>query len=483
MQDMDNYGSRQASLQLTGLLVVLVVLFHSTAISLLSRWLKFDQSLSHGLPTASIFLFLLWRITAKPSTQDGLSFNWLLSIGLGLLSIIWYLFESINLQLASAVLLLALFTVYVATSFSIATARQLFPLIAMFLFAIPLWGEFTDSLVELSSLIVGRLVELIGITAIIEGNNILIPSGIIQIAEGCSGLRYLTISLLLAYIVCLLNGYNFRQSLIALAVATILGLLTNWIRIAALVIIGYQTNMQSSLMHDHETFGWILFALIVLPALYLAPFVQKHINFNISIPKFRPIVPTLFLIIGPALLFFSERNANYSNHLNVDGFNLTQNSAPIINLTNIPFPDNIVVSKGLIIVNNTDISLTFAKSIAPPADKKLVPYIGTFFDKSEWVLTEEKKVDIHNEKFTLLTLKKVNSAHKSLLMLQFNVGNSETGSYREAKLLQLKARLLGEDFFGLLLLQTSCKLDCADEIYALNKTAEQWHHIKSTSKP
>lgn len=482
MQDMDNSGSRQTSLQLTGLLAVLLIFFHSTVTSLFSRWVKFDQSLSHGLPTAGIFIFLLWRITAKPGVKDSSSLNWLLSIALGFLSIGWYFFESINIQLASVALLLAIFTLYIASSFSLATARQLLPLIAMFLFAIPLWGELTDSLLELSSLVVGRLVELIGITAIIEGNNILIPSGIIQIAEGCSGLRYLTISLLLAYIVCLLNGYNLRQSLIALAVATLLGLLTNWVRIITLVIIGYQTNMQSSLMHDHETFGWILFAIIILPALYFAPFVQKHINFDVSAPKFRPLIPTLFLIVGPALLFFSERNANYSNHLSLNGFNPTQNSIDTINLAEIPFPDTVAVSKGVIEVNSVDITLMLVKSIAPPADKKLVPYIGSFFDKGEWVSTEEKKVEVNSEEFTLLTLKKVNSAHTSLLMFQFNVGNSETGSYREAKLLQLKARLLGEDFFGLLLMQTSCKLDCTDEIHALNKTAEQWHHIKSNSK-
>jgi exosortase len=483
MQDMDNLSSRQTSLQLTGLLAVLIIFFHSTATALLSRWLKFDQSLSHGLPTAGIFIFLLWRITAKSGAQDSSRTSWLLSIALGLLSISWYLFESINLQLASAALLLALFTLYIASSFSLTTARQLLPLIAMFLFAIPLWSELTDFLVELSSLIVGSLVDLIGITAIIEGNNILIPSGIIQIAEGCSGLRYLTISLLLAYVVCLLNGYNFRQSLAALALAALLGLMTNWIRISALVIIGYHTNMQSPLMHDHEMFGWILFAVIILPALYLAPFVQKHINFDISTPKFKPLIPTLFLVIGPALLFFSEKNANYSNYLSLDGFNFTQKSVRAINLTEIPFPETIAVSKVTTEVDNIDIILMLATSTAPPADKKLVPYIGYFFDKGDWVLTEEKKVEAANENFTLLILKKVNSTHKSLLMYQFNVGNSNTGSYRQAKLLQLKARLLGEDFFGLLLIQASCKLDCSDEINAFNKTAEQWHQLKFKSKP
>jgi len=41
---------------------------------------------------------------------------------------------------------------------------------------------------------------------------------------------------------------------------TILGaLLTNWIRITALILIGEYTNMESSLMDDHNTFGWYLY--------------------------------------------------------------------------------------------------------------------------------------------------------------------------------------------------------------------------------
>ncbi|RYY02687.1 MAG: hypothetical protein EOO53_10550 [Gammaproteobacteria bacterium] len=194
MQEKDKVGSRQTSLQLSGLLLILILFFHSTVTSLFSRWLKLDQSLSHGLPTAAIFIFLLWRISAQPGKRNSTSTHWFVSIVLGFLSVCWYLVEAINLELISAVLLLVIFTFYVASSFSLTTARQLLPLITIFVFTIPIWSELTDMLVQLSSFVVGHGVEVIGITAFIEGNNILIPSGIIQIAEGCSGLRYLTIN-------------------------------------------------------------------------------------------------------------------------------------------------------------------------------------------------------------------------------------------------------------------------------------------------
>lgn len=483
MQEKDKVGSRQTSLQLSGLLLILILFFHSTVTSLFSRWLKLDQSLSHGLPTAAIFIFLLWRISAQPGKRNSTSTHWFVSIVLGFLSVCWYLVEAINLELISAVLLLVIFTFYVASSFSLTTARQLLPLITIFVFTIPIWSELTDMLVQLSSFVVGHGVEVIGITAFIEGNNILIPSGIIQIAEGCSGLRYLTISLLLTYIVCLINGYNLRQSLLALTVGAFLGLLTNWVRIITLVIVGYKTNMQSSLMHDHETFGWILFAIIILPALYFAPLLEKHISFKINAPKFKPLIPTLFLVLGPIVLLVSERNADYSNHLSIERLKLTQSSVSNINLADIPFSDTILISKGTASVDTTEIKLTLAKSIAPPENKKLVPYIGNFFDASEWAVEDEKPMEVDGEKFTLLTLKRVNSSHTSLLMYQFNVGKNNTGSYRQAKLLQLKARLLGEDFFGLFVMQASCKKECKDEVNALKETAKQWHQLKYYPKP
>jgi hypothetical protein len=107
-----------------------------------------------------------------------------------------------------------------------------------------------------------------------------------------------------------------------------------------------------------------------------------------------------------------------------------------------------------------------------------VPYIGNFFDKGEWVTTDEKITEVNGEKFALFTLKKITSTQQSLLMYQFNVGNSTTASYRQAKLLQLKARLLGEDFFGLFIMQANCKLDCSDEIQALQKAASHWNNVK-----
>src|SRR5690554_8156294 len=96
-------------------------------------------------------------------------------------------------------------------------------------------------------------------TALIEGNSITLPYGRLVIADGCSRLRYFAISILLAAMMSILNDYRWRGWLCFLAAAMVLGLIANWVRIFILVVIGYQSEMQSELLTDHELMGWVVY--------------------------------------------------------------------------------------------------------------------------------------------------------------------------------------------------------------------------------
>lgn len=469
---------KQTSLYITGLLAVAICLLFPSITPLLPRWFKWNQDLGHSLPTLIILLAFIWRIISTPKPRDTSPVFWLLCLLLGLTSFSWYLFQSINIEIASALLLIVALTLYLAASFSARTAFQLLPLIGLLFFVVPIWAELNDALVGISSLVVGFLVDSVHLTAMIEGNTILIPSGRIVIADGCSGLRYLTISLLLGYIISLINGYNFRQSIIALAIAIALGLLTNWIRIFSLVLIGYYTNMQSSLMRDHEMFGWILFAFILMPAIYWAPIIRKEIALHIKAPNCKPFIPTLFLMIGPALLFSANHTQISSNKLTLKGLTTpgTTSSSEIGAPVN--FPENTLTSTRHLNVNGVIVQVELATFTPTSATEKLVPYIGSLFDKEEWLVTRLIDNRAQPDHFELTTLKNLNSSQHVVMLQQFNVGNSTTGSYRLAKLLQLKAKLLNANFFGLITIQANCKTDCEEEITALQKVAEDWQQHK-----
>ena len=156
---------------------------------------------------------------------------------------------------------------------------------------------------------VGQLVELAGITAHIDGTTISLPYGQIIIADGCSGLRYMVIALALGHMLACLNHYPTQGYWLSMALALLLGLATNWVRIFVLVLVGYYTQMKSSLVGDHETFGWLLFAAVVLPPLYFAP-LRKGPPQTLSPtapPWPRLLAVAGVLALGPVLLFISQR--------------------------------------------------------------------------------------------------------------------------------------------------------------------------------
>ena len=150
---------------------------------------------------------------------------------------------------------------------------------AMFLyFAIPFWLDvvlifpalptLNSMLQSLTINVVSFAVDLTGIPALLDGRFISLPFGTFEIAESCSGRSYFLVAteLALFYGIAFLNRWRDRVRL--LCAMTGLAVLMNWIRVFALILIGYFSDMQSTLVADHNSFGWLLFAVVLLPLFY-----------------------------------------------------------------------------------------------------------------------------------------------------------------------------------------------------------------------
>lgn len=126
-------------------------------------------------------------------------------------------------------------------------------------FLMPGWGLLTAILQKVSTNAVTFLMSYSGIPTFVEGNFVTIPAGVFEIAGGCSGLRYLIVSLAISSLFSFLYIKNTKKALLFFTVAILGALITNWIRITALILIGEYTDMQSDLMTDHNVFGWYLY--------------------------------------------------------------------------------------------------------------------------------------------------------------------------------------------------------------------------------
>jgi exosortase len=442
--------------------------------TLWKKWVLWDQDLAHALPTLAVmFTLLIYRNYQQTGIHIAKTpWYWLQLIAIGSCSLLWYLFESLSISLPAYALIIALIALTISASLSFQVLRAVLPYLGLLIFTIPIWGELNRTLVELSSLMVGEAVKLSRMTALIDGSNIFLPSGTIFIADGCSGLRYLTVALLIGYILALVNNYRVPQALTTILLALLLGLFANWLRIYLLVLIGYVTEMQSSLMRDHETFGWVVFAMILIPSIYFAP-IAKQQSVTIAIPR-PSLLPLLPLLIGPLLLHFSPEPKTGTQPLSLQ--HLAHYQIPATSVIgarlSTDFPGTKVQQQ--FGIDGTSLQVDLFTHITSSKKEEIVPYIGRLINSSQW--NNEQQLNLTTaggQSFDTRVFRRVGSQIRILVARQYVVGRYQTANYFYAKLIQIFARAAGDNYFGLLVVQVNCAADCNEEIVRIQPALDK----------
>lgn len=138
-------------------------------------------------------------------------------------------------------------------------------------FAIPIWDSLLPFLQQLSVGAVGLILWLLGVPAEISEFTVTLPAGSFEIIEGCSGKRYFMVTLALAVLagaVHRLRGWRYAGYV---ALAGLLALIANWIRIVIVIYAGHASGMQHYLVAvEHRTLGHVIFGLLILAVFLLA---------------------------------------------------------------------------------------------------------------------------------------------------------------------------------------------------------------------
>ncbi len=234
-------------------------------LSLHLRWTQLDEAYAIGYPVVAIFIWLIFeRRTAlsssriKPSSVAVIFFlamHWLV------LSARLVQFQLLQQLIAPASLWLLL----VAMAGWRVGRIVLFPFLLSYA-AIPLWDVLIGPLRGLTVYVTQHALNVANVPALIEGYLITLPDGQIMVADGCSGLNLL----LAATVIGLVQFHVMVQSpqwkrCAALALAVMLGIVDNWIRVSIIVLVGHFSHMQSSLVYHHGNFGWVVFVVSLVP--------------------------------------------------------------------------------------------------------------------------------------------------------------------------------------------------------------------------
>jgi exosortase len=252
------------------LVALLMVLYHSIAVKLVTDWGELPD-FSHGFLIPFFAAFLLWDKRGElRSATTAPSWGGVWLVALGLFELLLGVFGAdLFLQRTSFVLL-------VAGLIWMLLGRQMLGRVKFVLFvlllAIPLptilFNQITFPLQLLASRFASDLLPLAGVPVLREGNIIQLPALQLEVAEACSGIR----SLMSLFTVAVIYGYflergTWRRVLLALAALPI-AVAANVARIFGTGLCVQYWDPDKAMGFFHEFSGWLMF-LVSLGCLYL----------------------------------------------------------------------------------------------------------------------------------------------------------------------------------------------------------------------
>lgn len=427
-----------------------VLLFLPTWTRLASIWLAWEQVMAHGLPTALIYLYLLFRHPPRlPAGEPaGRRFHPVGAALLVILTLAWSIFESVRIDTLSYLCLPTGMVLIAWTLLGARAALAFLPHALLLGLSIPIWSDLIPALVALASVVVGHLVSSVGMTALIEGNHITLPYGRLVIADGCSGIGYLAISLLLGAVLSILNDFRWKGWAVTLTLATAIALVVNWVRIVVLVAVAYTTDMDSPLVRDHELFGWLLYGLAVVPAIYFSPVRKRihrpgHAAGTVSLTSLIPVLVCLMASQGALHMARSGASDPAPDEALPTGLEAMAAPPPMVPALPPHFTSRYAR------VSDSAVFAVVSRYRRPSPDAKIVPYLSNDLFDARWYREAEAT---HG----LTTWRSLSTGQRVLVKNLYTVGQYTSDNYRTAKLLQIPAIFQGDTRFRMVTLLAPC---------------------------
>ncbi len=251
------------------LLLVFTVAYFPSLKWMAGEWSSSSGALSHGYLVAGISLFLFVRAIFQVDAAEVRPCWWFAVVVAGL-SLVWLLGYAATVVAVQTVVLPALFLGVAVLMMGWSASRHFVFPILYFGFSLPAWEHLQFVFQDITVLAVGILIRIADVPAVVEGNYVQIPQGLFRIAGGCSGLNFVVAGLSLSALYSYLF-YNRSRQIALLTVLTLsIAMVGNWVRVFVIIWIGYTSDMQSPMVDDHLTFGWLIFAGLLVPVFFVA---------------------------------------------------------------------------------------------------------------------------------------------------------------------------------------------------------------------
>jgi exosortase A len=208
------------------------------------------------------FLAIVWSQRAELARLPVRPF-WPGLFGLVLLALVWLAGELALVRFLTDAAVIAMIPVTVLAVLGLRwVGAMAFPL-GFLVLAIPFERPIVPALANWAAEFTIMGLRAFGVPVVREGAYFAIPTGNWSVADACSGIDYLMSCLMLGVLFAWALFRSPRKRIIFVAGVLVIGIVGNWLRAFLTVMIAHLSENRL-LRDDHSTFGWVLYAVLLL---------------------------------------------------------------------------------------------------------------------------------------------------------------------------------------------------------------------------
>lgn len=337
----------------------------------------------------------------------------------------------------------------------------MFPL-GYLILSVPMGEELVPALQNITADISVYLVELVGIPVYREGLYIYISNGTFEVAEACSGIRFLISMIAIGLLYAYLYYQSIWRRLVFVALSLIIPIVANGIRAFGIIYIGHKSDMQHAVGADHLVYGWLFFSIVLLLLMAVGKFWREDLadKVNDSQPAKPAQLPlsiatsATLLLVTLSVLAFKPLYENFVvgqyQQISQESSLLTFMKSHVNEDYSVSFNPSFEQAdekyQAKILHNDINVEVYVAQFYADNKESELINWGNRIYDIDKFSLISEHNITLEkadgNINATLLKLAALNGTKRNLLYW-YDVNQNRTSNKLAVKKAQLLNKLSG----------------------------------------
>lgn len=242
--------------------LALLALFAGDVADMARIWWT-DATFGHCLMVMPVIGWLIWlrwpdlgRLTPRPWPAA------LAIVALG--GLIWLLGAAASVAVARHLGLVVMVQGLVAALLGKAVTRGLLFPLCYALFLVPAGDQLVPPMQVLTAHFCMALLGLQGIPAHLDGVFIAIPNGMFEVAEACSGVKFLIAMVAYGALVSNVFILSWPRRIIFMTAAIVVPIIANGVRAWGTIYVSHLTSQDFAASFDHIVYGWVFFAIVII---------------------------------------------------------------------------------------------------------------------------------------------------------------------------------------------------------------------------